>query len=286
MIHDLEQHIEDVRMCLFDFVQQKHAMRLLGDGFRQQAALIKADIPRWRANETADGMALHVLGHVEAHQFNAERICKLLCHLCLANTRWAAEEEGADGLVGVAESRTRHLDGTPQCLDGRILAEHDILEVALEGLQGGTIIARHRTRRNTGDLGNNFLDLVSTDGLLLARFRQDALRCASLVDDVNGLVREVAVIDVAGRQFGSRGQGRRGVANAVMFFESRLQALQNLDGFGNRRLADVNFLEAARKRMVFLEDLPELTVGGCANAFQGSGRQRWLEQVGRVQRPS
>jgi hypothetical protein len=57
---------------------------------------------------------------------------------------------------------------------------------------------------------------VLADGLLLLRLGQDALRGAGLVDDVDGLVRQMPVVDVLGRQFG-RGRQRRGrVLDAVV----------------------------------------------------------------------
>ena len=36
MVHDLQQHVEDVRVRLLDFVEQQHRVRLLRDGFGQR----------------------------------------------------------------------------------------------------------------------------------------------------------------------------------------------------------------------------------------------------------
>jgi len=73
-------------MRLFDFVEQQHAMRLLRDGFSQQTALIESDIARRRANQPADRMTFHILGHVEAQQFDTQRERQLLRHFRLADT--------------------------------------------------------------------------------------------------------------------------------------------------------------------------------------------------------
>ena len=54
VIHHLQQDIEDVRMRFFDLIEQQHGMRLLGDRFGQQPALIEADIARRRADQPAD----------------------------------------------------------------------------------------------------------------------------------------------------------------------------------------------------------------------------------------
>ena len=70
----------------------------------------------------------------------------------------------------------------------------------------------------------------------------------------------------------------------MVLLETRLEALEDLDGFNDRRLDDIHLLEAPREGVVFLEDLPELGVGGGADALQLPGRQGGLEQVGRIQR--
>ena len=60
VIHHLQQDVEQVAMGLFDFVQQQHAMGMLVDAIGQQAALVEADIARRRADQAADGVALHI----------------------------------------------------------------------------------------------------------------------------------------------------------------------------------------------------------------------------------
>ena len=72
VIHDLQQHVEQVRMRLLDLVEQQHAMRMLVDAVGEQAALVEADIAGRRADQPRHGVALHVLRHVEADQVHAE----------------------------------------------------------------------------------------------------------------------------------------------------------------------------------------------------------------------
>ena len=81
-------------------------------------------------------------------------------------------------------------------------------------------------------------------------------------------------------------QRRRRVLDAVVLLEARLQALQDLDRLGDRRLRHVDLLEAPRQRVVLLEDLPVLAVRRRADALQRAGRQRRLQQVRRVERPA
>ena len=81
----------------------------------------------------------------------------------------------------------------------------------------------------------------------------------------------MAVGDVLGRQFGRRRERRPGVADAVVFLEVALQATQDLYGLLDGRFVDIDFLEAARQRVVLLENAPVLGEGGGADALQLAG---------------
>src|SRR5471032_1340606 len=271
-------------MRFFDFIEQQYGVRLLGDRFGQQAALVETNVARRRADQARHGVTLHVLGHVEADQLDAEDEGQLLGHLGLADAGRTGEQEGADRLVGLAQAGARHLDGRGQRFDGRVLAEHHVAQVAVDGLQLAAVVLVDGLRRDAGDLGDDVLDLGLADGFLLLRFRQDALRRAGFVDDVDGLVGQVAVVDEAGRQFSRRRQRRLRVLDAVVLLEARLQAAQDLHGLLDGRLVDVHFLEAARQRVVFFEHAAEFRVRGRAYAFQLAIGQGGLEQIGRVQR--
>ena len=60
-------------------------------------------------------------------------------------------------------------------------------------------------------------------------FRQQHLRRAQLVDHVDRLVGQLAVMDVARRQFHRRLDGLVGVFELVIILEIGLEALQDLD---------------------------------------------------------
>ncbi len=267
VVHDLEQHVEDVGVRLLDLVEQEHGVRLLRDRLGEQAALVEADVARRRADQPAHRVALHVLAHVEADQVDAEDERELLGDLGLADAGRAAEQERADRLVGPAEAGARHLDRRGERVDRRILAEDDALQVAVERLQLRAVVARHRGGRDARDLGDDLLDLGPIDRLLLLALGQDALRGTGLVDHVDRLVGQVPVVDELGRELG-RGLERGGrVLDAVVLLEAALQALQDLDRLLDRRLDDVDLLEPPRQRRVLLEDAAVLGEGGRADAL-------------------
>src|SRR5215204_3462174 len=66
LVHDLEQHVEDVRVGLLDLVEEHDGIRPAPNRLGQLSALLVADVPRRGADESGHGVLLHVLGHVEA----------------------------------------------------------------------------------------------------------------------------------------------------------------------------------------------------------------------------
>jgi hypothetical protein len=106
-------------------------------------------------------------------------------------------------------------------------------------------------------------------------------RRAGLVDHVDRLVGQVAVVDVRAAS-STAAAAPRPRSDAVVLLEARLQALQDLDRLLDRRLDHVDLLEAPRERVVLLEDAAVLLVGGRADAAQLAVREHRLDQVRRV----
>jgi len=75
---------------------------------------------------------------------------------------------------------------------------------------------------------------------------QQAQAGGGLVDDVDGLVRQVAVGDVARRQLHRGADGAAGEVHLVVLLEALAQALDDLDGVLDAGLRHVDLLEAAR----------------------------------------
>ena len=103
MVHHLQQQVEDVRVRLLDLIEQQHAMRVLRDRLGEEAALVEADIARRGADQARDGVALHVLRHVEADELDAEHDRELARDLGLADSGGTREQEAARRLALVAE---------------------------------------------------------------------------------------------------------------------------------------------------------------------------------------
>lgn len=145
IIHHLQQDVEQVRMRLFDFVEQQHAMRISIHRIGEEAALIETDITRRRADQTADRMAFHIFGHVEPLQWNAHDARKLARHFGLADTGGARKQIVANRLVRIAQAGTAQLDRRGQYLDRLVLTEDDAFQVGFQIAERRAIIGLRRS---------------------------------------------------------------------------------------------------------------------------------------------
>ncbi len=74
------------------------------------------------------------------------------------------------------------------------------------------------------------------------------------------------------------------VLDLVVLLEARLQALEDLDAVGDRRLDDVDLLEAPRERAILLEHAAVFLERGRTDAAQLAVGEHRLDQVRRVHR--
>ncbi len=120
----------------------------------------------------------------------------------------------------------------------------------------------------------------------LSRHRVDlhAQPRGRLVDQVDGLVGQESVGDVAVREDGRRHQRRVLEADLVVELVTLAQAAQDADGVLDRRLADGHRLEAPLERRVLLDVLAVFVERGRTDGVQLAARQHRLEHVGGVER--
>ena len=134
------------------------------------------------------------------------------------------------------------------------------------------------------------LDLELTDPPLhdvdLERHRidLDAQPRRSFVDEVDGLVGQLAPGDVATREHGRRDEGGILDAHAVVHLVPLLEATQDRDGVLGRRLTDVDLLEAPLQRGVLLDVLAEFVERGRADHAQLAACEHRLDHVAGVDR--
>ena len=105
-----------------------------------------------------------------------------------------------------------------------------------------------------------------------------------LVDEVDRLVGQEAVGDVAVRQRRRRDERAVGDAHAVVQLVLLLEAAQDRDRVLDRRLVDEHRLEAPRQRRVLLDVLAVLVERGRADAVQLTAGEGRLQQVAGIHR--
>ena len=410
VVQHLQQHVEHVRMGLFNLVEQQHAVGLAPHSLGQVAALLVAHITRRRANQAGDRMLFHELAHVHADQvvFTVEHEAgQRLAQFGFADARGAKEQEGAGRAVRVAQPRPRAANGIGDGLNRLVLANDALVQLALHLQQLVFFALHHLGDRNAGGAADDLGDFLGADlrahqfwrfagplvGLAVLRgfqpffkfwqlavlqfghlvevalagkffnlktnavalFQQalgalvlgffglpDFIKVGNFllqlddffldqakafqrrfiflaahrfaldlqlnqpavqpvqdfrfgidldpdlgrrfVDQVNRLVGQKAVGDVAVAQLGRCNDGRVGDLHAVVRFVLFLQAAQDGNRRLHRRLAHQDFLEAALQRGVFFNVLAVFVQRGRADAVQLAARQGGLEHIARVHR--
>ena len=107
-------------------------------------------------------------------------------------------------------------------------------------------------------------------------------RDAGLVDEVDRLVGQVAVADVAVGEVGRGDEGLVGDRDPVVRLVAVAQALEDLDGVGHGRLVDDDLLEASLEGGVLLEVLAVLVERRGADRLQLAAGEHRLEDRRRV----
>ena len=123
------------------------------------------------------------------------------------------------------------------------------------------------------------VELVERFGL---RIDLHANQRAGLVDQIDGLVGQLPVGDIAMRQRRRRDDGRIGDLDAVMDFVALLESAQDGDGVLHGGLVHQHLLEAPLERRVLFDVLAVLIERGRADAMQLAARERGLEHVAGV----
>ena len=128
VVQHLEQRVEHVRVRLLDLVEQDHAVGAPAHGLGELPAFVVADVARWSADQPADGVALHVLAHVDADHrplVVEQELGERLRGFRLAHARGAEEQERADGAFWSSPSPARERRTALATAEERVvLADH------------------------------------------------------------------------------------------------------------------------------------------------------------------
>ena len=114
--------------------------------------------------------------------------------------------------------------------------------------------------------------------------RGDASAGTGLVDEVDGLIGQEAILDVAVGKVRCGLDSTLRIAHMVVLLVARLERGQDLDRVLDARLLDIDGLEAALKGRIFSEVLTELLSRGGTNDLESTAREHGLEHRARIDR--
>ncbi len=114
------------------------------------------------------------------------------------------------------------------------------------------------------------------------RHRLDAHARCRLVNEVDGLVGQEAVGDVAVGELRCGAERVVGDLDAMVLLITLAQSLEDLDGVGDRRLVDLDLLEAPLERRVALQVLPVLVHRRRADRLDLAAGERRLQDRGGI----
>ena len=169
---------------------------------------------------------------------------------------------GAQTLGLLAPRRSPSATASRRSFRGRIFLplQRGLLDLEVSGLTFQVV-----------DLGRHRADL-------------DGQRGSGFIDQVDRLVGQEAVGDVAVRERGRGNDGGVLDAHLVVRLVALAQPAQDVDGVLDVGLADVDDLEAAFERGILLDILAVLVQRGCADGTQASAGERGLQHVAGVHR--
>ena len=155
----------------------------------------------------------------------------------------------------------------------------DLLAQGLKTLLGGVVGLLHERLLLDLQLGELTRGGVDLDRHAVELHAQAACR---FIDQVDGLVGQEAVGDVAIGEVGGGHERAIGDMHAVEDLVLFLEATQNRDGVLDGGLAHQNGLETTSERRVLLDVLAVLVERGCADRVQVATGERRLEDVAGV----
>ena len=120
IFQNLQQRIEDIRVCLFDLVEQHDGERLAADLLSELTALFVTDVAGRRTEEPRNSVLLAELTHVEADQrvfFAEEELSQSLGKLRLTNTGRTGEDERTTWTLRILQARASTTDRLAQRMD-------------------------------------------------------------------------------------------------------------------------------------------------------------------------
>ena len=164
IVKNLKQHIEHIDMGLFDFIEQNHRIWLASYRLGQPAALVPADIPRRRTDQTRHRMRLHKLTHIDSgHAVGIvkQKLRQRLGQLGLTDTGRSQKQKHADRPIRIAQTRTIATNRIADRTNRLVLADNARANLLFHLHQPLTLTSQQPNHRNPRPLADNLSDMLS-----------------------------------------------------------------------------------------------------------------------------
>src|SRR4051812_37900601 len=148
-------------MSLFDFIGQDHAVWAGADSLGQDTTLAIADVAGRGTLESADGVGLLELGHVDRDQVVFPAIKSLRqgqSSFCFARAARSGEHEHAYRAAGIIEAGAAGLDAAGDGFERVTLPDDTALEMIRELKDLFDLIAHHATNGDAGPVSHDARD--------------------------------------------------------------------------------------------------------------------------------
>ena len=194
--HDLQQHVVDIEVSLFDFVQQHDRIRSAPNLLGQLPALFEADVSRRCPDQPADVVFFHVLAHVDLDQcvlITEHEFCECLGEQRLADSGRPGEQKHTGGPFRVLQSTAAAANRLGNLLDRLVLTDHSLVQFIFHLQQPHRVLARKTCQRNPSHLGHDLGNHLRIDHpvSLLALFSPFLSQLFAFLFQLVGLVTQV-----------------------------------------------------------------------------------------------
>ena len=166
LIEHLQQHVENVRMCLFNLVKQNHLIGSAAHCLGQTAPLFVADITGRRSDEACHRVFLHIFGHVDPQHriiIVKQEFSQSLGKFGLANASRTQHQKTAHGLMRVGKASTGSTNGIGNGRHSLTLANDALADDRLHAKQFLALTFQHLVNRNTGPAADHRCDMRCRD---------------------------------------------------------------------------------------------------------------------------
>ena len=163
IFQNLQQRIEDIRVCLFDLVEQHDGERLAADLLSELTALFVTDVAGRRTEEPRNSVLLAELTHVEADErvfFAEEELSQSLGKLRLTHTGRTGEDERTTWTLRILQARASTTDRLAQRMDCLLLTNNPLVQLGFHPQQTLAFFLRQLEDWDTSRCRENLSDQV------------------------------------------------------------------------------------------------------------------------------